>query len=90
MNISLPATLRDWVQQQVEHNGYGSASEFVREIIRKLRTQQLRDKIDQQLLAAMNTPVVDLTDDHWERIRTAGKDPAAGRRHQRELEDRLS
>ena len=33
MNISLPEQLRDFVLKQVE-SGYGSASEYIRELIR--------------------------------------------------------
>jgi antitoxin ParD1/3/4 len=35
MNISLPATLRDFVDEQVEQRGYGTSSEYVRDLIRK-------------------------------------------------------
>jgi len=35
MNISLPETLKDFVDQQVAEGGYGTSSEYVRELIRK-------------------------------------------------------
>ena len=35
MNISLPETLKDFVDQQVAERGYGTSSEYVRELIRK-------------------------------------------------------
>lgn len=35
MNISLPDTLRVFVEQQVTHGGYGTSSEYVRELIRQ-------------------------------------------------------
>ncbi|MEO8501193.1 MAG: type II toxin-antitoxin system ParD family antitoxin [Vicinamibacteria bacterium] len=34
MNISLPETLKSFVDQQVNKRGYGTASEYVRELIR--------------------------------------------------------
>lgn len=34
MNISLPDTLRDFVDGQVTERGYGTSSEYVRELIR--------------------------------------------------------
>ena len=34
MNISLPDTLRSFVDEQVSQRGYGSSSEYVRELIR--------------------------------------------------------
>lgn len=35
MNISLPEALKTFVDEQVERGGYGTSSEFVRELIRK-------------------------------------------------------
>jgi antitoxin ParD1/3/4 len=35
MNISLPETLKDFVDEQVSHGGYGTSSEYVRELIRR-------------------------------------------------------
>jgi antitoxin ParD1/3/4 len=43
MNISLPEALRDFVDEQVACRGYGTSSEYVRELIRRDRDrQQLR------------------------------------------------
>ena len=35
MNISLPDALKDFVDEQVTERGYGTSSEYVRELIRK-------------------------------------------------------
>lgn len=35
MNISLPDTLKSFVDEQVTQRGYGTSSEYVRELIRK-------------------------------------------------------
>lgn len=35
MNISLPETLKTFVDEQVSQRGYGTSSEYVRELIRK-------------------------------------------------------
>lgn len=34
MNISLPETLKDFVDEQVAKRGYGTSSEYLRELIR--------------------------------------------------------
>ena len=44
MNISLPELLKAFVDGQVSQRGYGSSSEYVRELIRKDQDRQrLRD-----------------------------------------------
>jgi len=35
MNISLPDSLKDFVDEQVNQRGYGTSSEYVRELIRR-------------------------------------------------------
>ena len=35
MNISLPDSLKSFVDEQVDQRGYGTSSEYVRELIRK-------------------------------------------------------
>lgn len=43
MNISLPDALKSFVDEQVNQRGYGTSSEYVRELIRKEQDrQQLR------------------------------------------------
>lgn len=40
MNISLPASLKSYVDDQVADRGYGSSSAYVRELIRRDRDRQ--------------------------------------------------
>ena len=40
MNVSLPEALKDFVENQVRARGYGTSSEYVRELIRKDRDRQ--------------------------------------------------
>jgi antitoxin ParD1/3/4 len=37
MNISLPESLKEFVDAQVRQSGYGTSSEYVRELLRKER-----------------------------------------------------
>jgi antitoxin ParD1/3/4 len=40
MNISLPEGLKDFVDEQVASRGYGTSSEYVRELIRRDQDRQ--------------------------------------------------
>ena len=40
MNISLPDTLKSFVDQEVKSRGYGTSSKYVRELIRRDRDRQ--------------------------------------------------
>lgn len=43
MNVSLPASMKEWVEAQTETGRYANASDYVRDLIR--RDQDRNDKI---------------------------------------------
>lgn len=44
MNISLPDSMKEFVEQQAAEKGYSTSSEYVRDLIRRAQDrQQLRD-----------------------------------------------
>jgi antitoxin ParD1/3/4 len=53
MNVSLPDSLRDFVETQVEARGYGTSSEYVRDLIRK---EQDREALRRLLLDGAASP----------------------------------
>jgi len=42
MNVSLPAAMKQWVEDQVQTGRYGNASDYVRDLVR--RDQERADK----------------------------------------------
>jgi len=59
MNISLPETLKQFVDQQVAGRGYGTSSEYVRELIRK---DQDRQRLRGLLLEGADSPAGSVAD----------------------------
>jgi antitoxin ParD1/3/4 len=59
MNISLPETLKAFVDQQIEARGFGTSSEYVRELIRK---DQDRQNLRALLLAGENSAALGQVD----------------------------
>lgn len=55
MNISLPDSLKSFVDEQVAERGFGTISEYVRELIRK---EQDRSQLRTVFLEAAASPVV--------------------------------
>jgi antitoxin ParD1/3/4 len=57
MNISLPAALKSFVDDQVERRGYGTTSEYVRDLIRKEQERtHLRELLLEGALSASAGP----------------------------------
>ncbi len=67
MNVSLPDSLKDFVEQQAGQRGYGTSSEFVRELIRKEQARsQLRALITDGLASEEGSQVDDA---YFDRLR---------------------
>ncbi len=67
MNISLPDTLKSFVDEQVSQRGYSTSSEYVRELIRK---DQDRLHLRELLLAgAASTSATKADDAYFESLR---------------------
>jgi len=77
MNISLPDTMKSFVDDQVSQRGYGTSSEYVRELIRK---DQDRQHLRALLLAgAASEPTTPADAGYFEGLRTrVGKSTKAG------------
>ncbi|MFT4259813.1 ribbon-helix-helix domain-containing protein [Microbacterium sp.] len=52
MNVSLPASMKDFVDAQVREHGYGTSSEFVRSLIRR---EQERARVRALVLDGMSS-----------------------------------
>jgi antitoxin ParD1/3/4 len=67
MNISLPDALKAFVDEQVSQRGYGTSSEYVRELIRK---DQDRQRLRGLLLAgAASTPTAPADNAYFDSLR---------------------
>lgn len=75
MNISLPDQLKAFVDEQVSQRGYGTSSEYVRELIRKDQERlQLRELLLAGGASVATEPVGDAYFDGLrQQVRTAGK-----------------
>ena len=74
MNISLPEALKSFVDEQVTGRGYGTSSEYVRELIRKDQDRQrLRRLLLEGAESAPGTPAdVNYFETLRQRARRAG------------------
>ncbi|CUB00187.1 putative addiction module antidote protein, CC2985 family [Thiomonas bhubaneswarensis] len=80
MNISLPDTLKSFVDEQVSQRGYGTSSEYVRELIRKDQERlQLRSLLLAGAASAPTAPAdVGYFDGLRDRVRNNPKADARG------------
>lgn len=55
MNISLPETMKTFVEERLTNDGYGTASEYVRELIREDQKKREEEKLEKLLLSRLES-----------------------------------
>lgn len=50
MNVSLPDSLKSFVEERLNYDGYGTASEYIRELIRADQKRREGEKLEKLLL----------------------------------------
>ena len=74
VNVSLPEDMWQWVEEQVRSGGYGTVSEYFRELLRQAQKQQACEEIDRKLLAALESgEPVPVTSEDWKQLRREAK-----------------
>lgn len=69
MNISLPEEMKAFIDAQLAREGYASASEYLRALIRDAQRQQARHELEAKLLEGLEGPATEMTRADWESIR---------------------
>ncbi len=73
MNISLPDSLREFVENRVSEDGYSTSSEYFRDLVREDQKRKTEEKVEALLLEGLNSgTATPLTKKDWEEIRARG------------------
>ena len=74
MNISLPESLRDFVEEAVDAGGYSSVSEYMRELVRQAKNEK---NLEDRLLAALDSADLGpVSPELFERLKASAKKAA--------------
>ncbi len=87
MNISLPVSLREELEKKLDRRSYSSASEYVRELIRRDLQREAVTKVDALLLEGLQSgSPMPVTDQWWkERHAALDKHRRGGAKKQKRL-----
>lgn len=69
MNISLPEEMKVFIDAQIAREGYASASEYLRSLIREAQRRQARQDLEAKLLEGLQSPASAMTDADWAGLR---------------------
>jgi antitoxin ParD1/3/4 len=68
MNISLPDEMKAFVESQMAQDGYASASEYLRALIRNDQKRLARHELELKLLEGLQGPTVTMNGEDWDSI----------------------
>ena len=70
MNIALPETMKQFVQEQVERGGYSSVSEYIRDLIRTDQEEKARSALETEILRGLESgSATPMSSEDWAEIR---------------------
>ncbi|HEV3443638.1 MAG TPA: type II toxin-antitoxin system ParD family antitoxin [Gemmataceae bacterium] len=69
LNISLPKAMREFIDEQIAEGSYGTASEYIRELVRVAQKQKAREAIEALLLEGLQSEGREMTRDDWKELR---------------------
>ena len=67
VTISLPESLRDFIEAQVKTKGYGNVSEYFRSLLREAQEREADKRLETLLLESLDDPRPDIkiTPEFW-------------------------
>lgn len=68
MNVALPESMKSYVRERVAEGGYGSVSEYVRDLIRADQRRRAEERVDALLLQGLDSgEPIGATPEYWEK-----------------------
>jgi antitoxin ParD1/3/4 len=70
LNISLPLSLKEYVETQVQESGFSTPSEYIRNLVRDDQKRRAEAKLEALLLEGLNSgEPIEITPEYWEKKR---------------------
>jgi len=69
LTISLPEKLKEFIDQRVESEGFGTVSEYVRSLVREDQKRKAKARLEVLLLEGLESEASEITAADWKRIR---------------------
>jgi antitoxin ParD1/3/4 len=68
VTISLPDSLKEFVDKQLATKGYGNVSEYFRSLLREAQAKEEDARLEALLLEGLASKSIPLDDDFWKRL----------------------
>ncbi len=80
MNVSLPRTQKEFIDQQVHQGSYSTVSDYIRDLIRREQRALAREELERKLLEGLNSgSASEMTKADWKELRDGLRKRVTGR-----------
>jgi antitoxin ParD1/3/4 len=70
MNITLPEPMRQFIEEQINSGSYGTASEYMRTLIREDQKRKAQERLETLLLEGLDSgDPIESTPEFWQELR---------------------
>ena len=70
MNITLPEPMRQFIEEQVNSGSYGTASEYMRALVREDQKRKAQERLEALLLEGLDSgDPIEATPEFWQDLR---------------------
>jgi antitoxin ParD1/3/4 len=88
LTISLPDSLKEFIEREVETKGYGNVSEYVRGLLREAQEREAKQRLEALLLEGLASGEVAVTPEFWRGLRSDAATMLAGQKQPRKARAR--
>ena len=75
LNITVPESVRTWIDEQVAKGGYETPSEFLCALLSDAQKRQAQDRLESLLLEGLDSgPPTEMTSDDWDRLKQRARE----------------
>ncbi len=69
ITISLPESLKAFIEEQVSREGFGTVSEYLRALVRQEQKRRAQVRLESLLLEGLQSEASEMTEEDWANIR---------------------
>jgi antitoxin ParD1/3/4 len=73
LNILLPQSIKDYIDEQVSKLGYDTPGDYVSDLVREAKEREAEEQLEKLLLEGLDSgPATPMTSEDWEEIKQRG------------------
>ena len=69
VTISLPETLKEYIDAEVTNGDFGTVSEYFRTLLRDDRKRKAQEKLETMLLEGLESAASEMTSEDWQDVK---------------------